>query len=89
VNTPLIAGRPLVHGKSFALYKRGCRCEKCRAYHNGRVAASRAARRKNVKVHGIRSSYDAGCRCEACRGARREAYQRLASEGAGARQGRG
>ena len=72
--------RSLVHGQSYTLYaRRGCRCDKCRAFQAARVAANRADRLTRLAVHGIRSSYDAGCRCEPCKAARREAG-RLARE---------
>lgn len=77
--------RSHIHGQSFALYERGCRCDRCREYQNRRNRANRADRLARLTVHGIRSSYDAGCRCDACKAARREAYQRLVSEYRGRR----
>jgi hypothetical protein len=70
----------LVHGRSYSLYKNGCRCDACRRYQADRNRRNRADRLGHLEVHGIRSSYDAGCRCDPCKGARRDAYRQLASE---------
>lgn len=77
------------HG-TYAVYKRGCRCLKCRGYQAGRVAANRANRLARLLAtdgiapaltgwqapigHGTRSAYDAGCRCGECRASRRSRY---------------
>lgn len=71
------------HGTYTRYARMGCRCPMCREYQRAKVERSRAARLAAGSLsHGTRSAYDAGCRCSDCSAARRDAYKRLASEGA-------
>lgn len=85
------------HGTTTA-YKRGCRCDICRAASAARQAEYRQRKRdggpllpkgpRPIQVHGTRNSYDKyGCRCEPCRDAnafhsRRLAHRRTATTAA-------
>lgn len=56
------------HGTYTAYARHGCRCDRCRAYQNERVAKNRRERLEAGRLsHGTASAWDAGCRCDACR----------------------
>lgn len=55
------------HGTYGMYARKKCRCDKCRAYQNSRVAKNRADRLASGRLnHGTRSARDAGCTCDSC-----------------------
>lgn len=54
-------------------YRRGCRCQVCRAGHAARTRAAKASRRERLATgtatfkHGSSAYRNWGCRCETCR----------------------
>jgi len=52
----------MTHGSEYG-YKRGCRCDECRA---GAAAARRRRRREGVVRTHNASGYRNGCRCDVC-----------------------
>lgn len=66
------------HGTTAA-YRRGCRCDRCRAAnaadHRARIA--RFAANGGRGDHGTVYRYKTGCRCDECRSANTEQHRRL------------
>lgn len=60
------------HGTDLA-YRKGCRCDDCRAHNTQRLAAFRAWRKGEIP-HATDDGYvNWACRCELCREAHRDA----------------
>lgn len=60
---------PAEHG-TLKEYRRGCRCDDCRAANAARARQWSGAKPFQPAGHGSASRYHAGCRCDECRAAK-------------------
>lgn len=83
------SAQPVIYSHDLSGYRRGCRCDVCRAASAARAVRAKAARLSTLSAIGThgKSGYNRGCRCGVCcaenraqaRSWRRSAKGRLAS----------